>query len=109
MVGVRARGICSFSTREASATPRMIEHPCPLYMLTRSLLAQAVSKDLDILLPCWVFYSLDIGIYILPRSQVLPMKPTPPQIGTVPQREEYQDSGNKRHPHRRASYLPTNE
>jgi hypothetical protein len=31
------------SSREASDTPRMIEHPVPVYMLTRSLLAEPLN------------------------------------------------------------------
>jgi hypothetical protein len=36
-------GVCSFSIREASDTPRMIEHPCPFYIRMYSLLARALS------------------------------------------------------------------
>ena len=33
--------------REASATPRMIEHPVLVYMLVRSLLAEALKSSIE--------------------------------------------------------------
>ncbi len=38
-------GVCTPLHREASDTPRMIEHPVPVYLLTRSLLAEPLSLD----------------------------------------------------------------